>query len=275
MSVRFTLALLCAALTCLLASCGGSGAALDHDPSARGIVIAKPGTGGVSAASPGSTIYFYDEGSSSTEGSIVKWEWNFGGGWQDCTATAGICSQTFSKAGTFTSQLRVTDSAGNKDTGKVKTIIADGIDADDVFIVIGSPDEGFTGDSSKGRYHTWRWRCISYDPDDANFEAIPSLDIRRDLPPGDPHFDQLVCHSAGSTTDFTLGDLNGDGISDDPSVKRALVMPHVLEVSGRSLSQGLNDSFTWTLLPAVQSHEGSKATSCGGTGYVGHVSILK
>jgi len=272
MTVRISLALLCAALVSILSACGG-GTTLERNSSARGIVVCKPAGG--TTAGRSATVIYYDDGSTSTNGPIVSWEWNFGDGWQDATDTEGICAHTYSGVGTFPAHLRVTDSTGQKSSAMIKTTLSDGSNADPIFVVLGSPDESFSdgkgSDGSSHRYHNWRWRCISYDPEDATFEAPPELTIRRQLPPGDPDFDLLVCKSDGSSSDFILGDLDGDGTNDDPSVRRVFVLPHVLEVSGRCLSP-IRESptiFAWKVKPAAGANgEGKKE-------YVGHVSLLK
>jgi PKD repeat protein len=58
-------------------------------------------------------VKLFDNGSSSPNGPIVKWEWNFGdapGGWHDYTATQGLAYHTYASPGTYQAHLRVSDS---------------------------------------------------------------------------------------------------------------------------------------------------------------------
>lgn len=57
-------------------------------------------------------VSFNAGGSSDNDGSIVKWEWDFGSGFADYTSTSGTASNTFATAGTFTATLRITDDDG-------------------------------------------------------------------------------------------------------------------------------------------------------------------
>lgn len=226
----------------MLASCGAPAEA-DRVPSARGIIVAKPGTSAGRAGAP-CTIYFYDAGSSSSNGPIVKYEWNFGDGWEDATATEGLAAHKFDVPGTVNAHLRVTDSTGKKDNAKVKVIVESGFDAEPVTIVLGADESDETGigpDGKELRYHKWRWRCLAYDPEDSRYGASHTLSIS----PGDPDFDLLCVFSEGSEKDFVLGDLDGDGVDDDASVKRTFVLPHVLEVSGRCIGRAKQDVYVW------------------------------
>ncbi len=62
---------------------------------------------------PGLACSFDGGGSTDPDGSIVKYEWNFGDGTTDTGETA---NHTYSAAGTFTVKLTVTDNKGLKST---------------------------------------------------------------------------------------------------------------------------------------------------------------
>jgi len=50
------------------------------------------------------------------DGFIIKWEWDFGDGWEDFTSTEGTASHTFIDADTYYVDHRVTDIVGAPDT---------------------------------------------------------------------------------------------------------------------------------------------------------------
>jgi PKD repeat protein len=59
------------------------------------------------------------DGSADTDGSIVSWEWDFGSGFGDYTATQGAANHTFALAGEHQATLRVTDELGASATDTV------------------------------------------------------------------------------------------------------------------------------------------------------------
>lgn len=265
MSVRLLIVLLGAALISTLSACGSS-SQLERNTSAKGIITVKPASS-CGKAGINSTIYFYDDGSSSSNGPIVKFEWNFGDGWEDCSGTGGLASHFFDTPGTQNAHLRVTDSTGKKASEKVKVTIEQGFDADVVRMLWGADesDEFRQGaDGSRLRYHDWRWRCLSYDPENPAFTENHVLAIAI----GDPDFDLLRVYSAGSRDDFVMPDLDDDGEKDDPSVKRVLVLPHVLEVRGSCIGRSKEDVYVWKIKTIGANGEGKKE-------YTGHVTILK
>jgi len=265
MITRLLTALLAAVLISTLSACGGS-TPIERSSSARGIVVAKPASS-CGQAGRNAIIYYYDDGSSSSDGPIVKYEWNFGDGWEDCTSTGGLASHFYDTPGTKNAHLRVTDSTGQKAIGKVKSIIVDGFDAAVVRMLWGV-DEGdeyrVGSDGKRLRYHTWRWRCLAYDPEDPAYMENHLLAIAI----GDPDFDLLRVYSEGSAKDFVLADLDDDGVNDDPSVKRTYILPHVLEVSGSCIGRSKQDVYVWKVKAVGANGEGKKE-------YVGHVSLLK
>lgn len=265
MNSRILIMLLALVLMYVLSACGG-GSQLERGTSARGIIVCKPGSS-CGQAGKSSIIYFYDAGSSSTNGPIVKYEWNFGDGWEDCTGTGGLASHFYDTAGTMNAHLRVTDSTGQKASEKVKVIIVDGFDAPIVRMLWGV-DEGDEfrqgADGKRLRYHDWQWRCLAYDPENPSYTENHVLAIAI----GDPDFDLLRVYSEGSSKDFVKPDLDDDGVNDDPSVKRVLVLPHVLEVNGSCIGRGKEDVYVWKVKPVGANGEGKKE-------YVGHVTLLK
>jgi hypothetical protein len=280
MTVRLLTALLCVALASIAAACGG-GQAL-HDASARGIVTCKPSSGGTGKAGLGALVYFYDEGSSSTGGPIVRREWNFddGSGWTE--ARTLVVPHVFETKGNYKVQLRCTDAAGNTGSDFIFVQIKDKYDADPVFVVLGcdeSDEDVPQGDGTVLRYHKWRWTTISYDPEDRNYRDNPILDVSKSqLPPGDPDFDLLrVIHSEGDPkADFCGIDTDGDGVGDDldfdrddddPQLKRTFSFPHVLETSGRCLSKSKEDVYVWKIKSSISSSEKHTKT--------GHVTLMK
>src|SRR5687768_8032773 len=120
MTTYFRTAVLFVALIALaaIASCTGTATPgftpVGRDVAAKPAVpVAAPAVYPAEASAP-VLARFYDAGSTAAgEATIVRWEWNFGGGWQDHTATAGEVWKTFSRTGTVAAQLRVTDSAGH------------------------------------------------------------------------------------------------------------------------------------------------------------------
>lgn len=265
MQFRLLTVLLALVLISALSACSG-GSQLERSTSARGIIVCKPGTT-CGQAGRNSIIYFFDDGSSSTNGPIVKYEWNFGDGWEDCTSTGGLASHFYDTAGTMNAHLRVTDSTGLKGSDKVKVIIVDGFDAPVVRMLWGV-DEGDTNkkgaDGTAVRYHTWRWRCLAYDPEVPAYTENHVLAIAI----GDPDFDLLRVYSEGSSKDFVKADLDDDGVNDDPSVTRTFILPHVLEISGSCIGRGKEDVYVWKVKAVGANGEGKKE-------YVGHVSLLK
>ena len=84
-------------------------------PSRFGVIL-NQSPGAVATADPTSgdaplTVNFSAEGSSDLDGTIIKYEWNFGegAGFEDVTGTGGVASYTYIYAGTYTATLRVTD----------------------------------------------------------------------------------------------------------------------------------------------------------------------
>ena len=79
-------------------------------------------SGNVNCAFPmvGEAIHF-TQNSFDTDGSVVKWEWNFddGTGWHDYTATQGDTMHSFASEGVYQVDLRVTDNLGA--TGQLPT----------------------------------------------------------------------------------------------------------------------------------------------------------
>jgi len=67
------------------------------------------------------TVNFSATGSHDPDGSIVKYEWDFGEGtgWHDYTSTQGVAEFTYAEAGTYTAMLRVTDDRLAADTASV------------------------------------------------------------------------------------------------------------------------------------------------------------
>jgi len=265
MIIRVPILLLGAVLVSTLSACGGSNQ-FERTSSAKGIIAVKP-VSSCGQAGSNSVIYFYDDGSSSTSGPIVKYEWNFGAGWEDFSSTGGLASHFYDTPGTQNTHLRVTDSTGQKASGKVKVMIVEGFDAQVVRLLWGV-DEGDeyrqSSDGSRLRYHNWRWRCLSYDPETPTYTENHILAIAI----GDPDFDLLRVYSAGSTKDYVMPDLDDDGVNDDPSIKRVLILPHVLEVSGSCIGRGKEDVYVWKVKPVGANGEGKKE-------YVGHVTLLK
>ncbi|MEP0814793.1 MAG: hypothetical protein HRF49_09035 [bacterium] len=250
----------------LIASCSGGGIEPSRTPSARDIIVVRPGTSTGMAGSP-CLIYFYDDGSSSSNGPIVKYEWNFGGGWEDWTSTDGFAYHSYDAPDTYNAHLRVTDSTGRKAVGKVKVVVVQGYDSDIVRMYWGADesDEFRPGADGKSyRYHEWRWRCLAYDPEDSKYGENHVLAVS----PGDPDFDMLVVYSEGSEKDFVVADLDGDGVGDDPSVKRTFVLPHVLEVSGSCLGRGKQDVYVWKITSFSKTY--GKAHELKG-----HVTLIK
>lgn len=265
MPIRILSAVLAVVLLGALAACGG-GSQLERSLSAKGIVASKPGSS-CPTAGKNSIIYFYDDGSSSSNGPIVKFEWNFGDGWEDATSTEGMAAHFYATPGTKVAHLRVTDSTGRKASEKIKVMIVDGFDADVVRMLWGvdeSDESRQVADGGYLRYHHWRWRSLVYDPEDERYTENTVLAIS----PGDPDFDLLCVYSEGSAKDFVTPDLDGDGEDDDPSVRRTFVLPHILEVSGSCLGRSKSDVYVWKIK--------TKSTS-GKTmhDYRGHVTVLK
>jgi PKD repeat protein len=65
--------------------------------------------------SPNQSIGFDASGSTDPDGEIVRYEWDFGDGSQDVTASIPTTSHSFNESGTYIVSLRVTDDAGNTD----------------------------------------------------------------------------------------------------------------------------------------------------------------
>lgn len=251
----------------MIASCGGG---MQPDPdrttSGKGIISVKAATGSPRAGAP-SIIYFYDDGSSSSNGPIVKFEWNFGDGWEDWTSTDGLASHTYDVPGIMNAHLRVTDSTGKRASDKVKVIIEQGFDADVVHMLWGvdeSDADDLGADGKSLRYHEWRWRSLAYDPEIPSYTENHVLSIAI----GDPDFDLLRVYSEGSRKDFVLGDLDGDGLDDDSSVSRVYVLPHILEIRGRCIGRGKEDVYVWKIKAIGANGEGKKE-------YTGHVTLMK
>lgn len=120
----------------LCAGCGGNGnpladGGLSAEAAAReaqksgdrpvSIPEANPLEGGVPLE-----VHFWGEKSYDPDGTIVKWEWNFGdqldgtSAWQDYTDTGGAATHTYEHPGTQVAHLRVTDNDGNTDVAFVK-----------------------------------------------------------------------------------------------------------------------------------------------------------
>lgn len=152
-------ALLAALCFCslLLASCGGGTSSINsYDGSANGVSaaggnmvkpVAVPGAFPTEGGYP-MLVHLFDAGSYDTDGQIVKWEWNFdyndgaNGGWYDFTDTEGDAWFTYEEAGTYVAHLRVTDNDGNKDTGNVKIVLGDGLNAAPVAVANADPTSG-------------------------------------------------------------------------------------------------------------------------------------
>ncbi|MDQ3023483.1 MAG: PKD domain-containing protein [bacterium] len=281
MSFHIKAALACAAFIVLVASCGG-GSAIERDSSAKGIITCKPSSGGTGKAGTHSVIYFYDDGSSSSAGPIVKFEWNFGNGWEDCTQTGGLCPHFYDLPGTYVAHLRVTDSTGKKGQEKIKIVIEQGFDAEPVFMVWGvdEGDEFEQGSGGRYRYHTWRWRTLSYDPEHPEIRESPTLAVST-TPPGDPDFDLLRVILSSGDPDFDFcgidtdgdgdgDDLDGDGVDDDPSFERNnAYWPHMHQLSGRcQVIKSNPDVYVWKIKTIGVNGEGKKE-------YTGHVTLLK
>jgi len=197
----------------------------------------------------------------------VKYEWNFGYGWEDWSGTDGLAAHNYDTPGTMNAHLRVTDATGRKASEKVKVIVEQGFDAEVVRLLWGVDEGDEFGQGSDGkrlRYHTWRWRCLAYDPENPRYTENHVLSIAI----GDPDFDLLRVYSEGSAKDFVMADLDDDRVNDDPSVKRTFVLPHVLEVSGRCIGRNKQDVYVWKIKAIGANGEGKKE-------YVGHVTILK
>ena len=259
--------LLMLATVMVMSACGGGAFDPERTASARGIITCKPSSGSTGTAGKMSTIYFWDDGSESSNGTIVKWQWNFGDGWEDWTNTGGLSYHTFGEPGTYNAHLRVTDSEGRKGNGKVKIDIVEGYDAPVERMLWGveEGDEYVDGsDGTSTRYHNWRWRCLAYDPENPRYNENHVLAISH----GDPDFDLLRVYSEGSDKDFVTPDLDDDGVDDDPSVRRTFVLPHVLEVSGRCIGRSKEDVYVWKI-KAVDSNGEKKME------YKGHVTVLK
>jgi len=131
----------------------------------------------------------------------------------------------------------------------------DGYDAPVVRMLWGA-DEGDEyrqgADGKPLRYHTWRWRCLAYDPEDPAYTENHVLAIAI----GDPDFDLLRVYSEGSPKDFAKPDLDDDGVNDDPSVKRVFILPHVLEVSGSCIGRSKEDVYVWKIKAVGANGEG-------------------
>lgn len=67
------------------------------------------------------TVLFSADGSSDSDGIIVKFEWDFdeGAGWEDFSEAEGVAEYTYVSAGTYTAVLRVTDDDGAEDMDSV------------------------------------------------------------------------------------------------------------------------------------------------------------
>jgi len=118
-------------------------------------------------------VWFFDGGSYSPNGEIVKWEWKFvgrgsgGGGWQDYTETEGEAWYTFDKPGFKLGLLRVTDEDGKKSVGAVMIRMRSWFNADPVAVANADPAEGyaplsvsFTANGSydpDGEITVWEW----------------------------------------------------------------------------------------------------------------------
>jgi PKD repeat protein len=64
------------------------------------------------------TVSFSAEGSSDSDGTIIKYEWDFdeGADWEDFTPTTGAATHDYTTAGNYTATLRITDDDGAEDT---------------------------------------------------------------------------------------------------------------------------------------------------------------
>jgi PKD repeat protein len=132
--------LIAIALLVLLAtaSCGGSTNSLINSDSSRTIAKkggAKPGSDSgpvaVIVATPDNgyeplVVDFDGSGSHSTDSQIVKWEWKFGDGGQWYEISGGVAQHTYTSAGKFRAQLRVTDDQGRRDTASVVIHVFEG-----------------------------------------------------------------------------------------------------------------------------------------------------
>lgn len=101
--------------------------------------VCIPGSEVISPSRP-FEVRFYDDGSYSDNGPLVKWEWNFSGpelgqqpkhkAWADYTDSLGEAFHTFAKGGMKVAHLRVTDMAGRTSVSKIK-LKTQGDDSDD------------------------------------------------------------------------------------------------------------------------------------------------
>jgi hypothetical protein len=277
MTARILAAL--AVVLLLSTACGGN--SVVRDSAAKKTVLCTP-VATCTEAGPGSVIYFYDGGSSSTNGPIVSWEWDFGAGYEDATELEGLACHTFASKGNYQCTLRVTDGIGDVCERSVKVKIKPQYDAAPVSMVFGpfESDSVRQGGGGSLSYHHWRWRTLSYDPEDPAYIDEPVLEIAGpQLPPGDPDFDLLrVVYSAGGRDDFcgieigdgdaTGDDLDWDRRDDDPTLKRTFVLPHVLEKDGSCISRSKEDVYVWKI--KTRSGKGAQITE-----HRGHVTILK
>jgi hypothetical protein len=256
--MRLYHSVLAAACASALTACGGTSTPADHAATAKGIITCKPAAAHPRCGSP-CNVWFYDDGSSSLEGPIVKWEWKFntghggggGGGWFDATATRGLVMQGCPRPGTFTATCRLTDALGNTGTEKVSVDVRGGADAEPACFVADA--------SSSSRYHEWRW--LLHDPDSPDFDGhLAECIIEADLD-GDGEFEPLLRLTGDPATDPKVCDLDGDGAPES----------FIVDAQGPIITiqcprKAKEDVYVWK----IKTRESGKLKE-----YTGHVTILK
>lgn len=260
---RSVMSLLGLACVLLLPACSGN-AVGDREAAAKGGITVKPACDSPAAGVP-CTMRFFDDGSSSPNGDIVKWEWKIGGGgWVDYTATAGEAWAHFDKPGTVVAHLRVTDAAGFEGTEKAKLSLRYNNNAEPVLLVDLTDTEVAGGGL---RYHQWLWNSSrSYDPDDADWGIEHGmLEISGGDLDGDGAPDVVLrCGSDDPRMpDIETADLDGDGDVDASCGPH--VQPHQFQVD--ALAKGKEDVYVWKLT----------STDAAGKKYTksGHVTLMK
>ncbi|HYE79017.1 MAG TPA: PKD domain-containing protein, partial [bacterium] len=104
---------------------------------------------------------------------VAAWSWDFGGGASPNGSTAQRPSVTLGTAGTYTGEVTVTDSGGNKFSTPFAYEV---LDAPDVELVSHDPEELAIGDEAEffaqvqGHVTKWRWRFDAADPAESTDE---------------------------------------------------------------------------------------------------------
>ncbi|MDX1671222.1 MAG: FG-GAP-like repeat-containing protein [Balneolaceae bacterium] len=171
------------------------------------------------------TCNFDGSGSSDSDGSITRFEWDFGDGNTDTTQTA---SHTYQSSGTFMVKLTVTDDDGATDETVNSVSVTKPVDDDDLDLVVGTPQHlVFTNDGSGNFTQSVELANVqSIDIELADIDMDNDLDIivqlqrSRDFWLNDGTGSFTLRENAANDNlmdnviDIELADLNGDGYPD-------------------------------------------------------------